>query len=150
MIRLAKKYDIPRLLEIVEAYSYENPIKILGRQENHFPKHVADLLFSIIAGRGFILIDKHMRGALIAVKQNNIWSPNVKELHELLWWVEPEHRNGMVGGKLWLHFDKIATEMMKTGDVNFVVTSTSAHGPLIDYTKRGYLPFSANFVKEQK
>jgi hypothetical protein len=148
MIRLATRYDIPRLLEIVEAYAYENPIETLGKTENHNPKHVEQLLFSIILGKGFILIDNHMRGALIAVKQNNIWSPDVKELHELLWWVEPEHRNGSVGGRLWKEFDKIGTEMLSRGDVNFVITSVSAKGPLIDYTKRNYKAVGASFVKE--
>jgi hypothetical protein len=148
MIRLATRYDIPRLLEIVEAYAYENPIKTLGKTEHHNPKHVEQLLFSIILGKGFILIDNHMRGALIAVKQNNIWSPDVKELHELLWWVEPEHRNGTIGGRLWKEFDKIGAEMLGHGDVDFVITSVSAHGPLIDYTKRGYKAVGASFVKE--
>jgi hypothetical protein len=148
MIRLATRYDIPRLLEIVEAYAYENPIKILGKTEHHNPKHVEQLLFSIILGRGFILIDNYMRGALIAVKQNNIWSPGVRELHELLWWVEPEHRNGTVGGRLWKEFDKIGSEMLVRGDIDFVITSVSASGPLIDYTKRGYKIVGASFVKE--
>jgi hypothetical protein len=148
MIRLATRYDIPRLLEIVEAYAYENPIKTLGKTQHHNPKHVEQLLFSIILGKGFILIDNHMRGALIAIKQNNIWSPDVKELHELLWWVEPEHRNGSVGGRLWKEFDKIGTEMLSCGDVNYVITSVSAKGPLIDYTKRNYKAVGASFVKE--
>jgi hypothetical protein len=148
MIRLATRYDIPRLLEIVEAYAYENPIETLGKTEHHNPKHVEQLLFGIILGKGFILIDNHMRGALIAVKQNNIWSPDVKELHELLWWVEPEHRNGSVGGRLWKEFDRIGTEMLSRGNVNFVITSVSAKGPLIDYTKRNYKAVGASFVKE--
>jgi hypothetical protein len=148
MIRLATRYDIPRLLEIVEAYAYENPIKTLGKTQHHNPKHVEQLLFNIILGKGFILIDNHMRGALIAIKQNNIWSPDVKELHELLWWVEPEHRNGSVGGRLWKEFDKIGTEMLSRGDVDYVITSVSAKGPLIDYTKRGYKAVGASFVKE--
>lgn len=148
MIRLATRYDIPRLLEIVEAYAYENPIKVLSKQHNHFPKYVEELLFSIIAGRGFIYIDEHMRGAIIAIKQSNIWSPKVKELNELLWWVEPEHRNGTVGGRLWKAFDKRAEEMLKAGDIDFVVTSISANGPLIDYSKRGYTPLGAAFVRE--
>lgn len=148
MIRLATRYDIPRLLEIVEAYAYENPIKVLGEQHNHFPRYVEELLFSIIAGRGFIYIDENMRGAIIAIKQSNIWSPKVKELNELLWWVEPEHRNGTVGGRLWKAFDKRAEEMLKTGDIDFVVTSISANGPLIDYSKRGYTPLGAAFVRE--
>jgi len=148
MIRLATRYDIPRLLEIVEAYAYENPIKTLGKTQHHNSKHVEQLLFNIILGKGFILIDNHMRGALIAIKQNNIWSPDVKELHELLWWVEPEHRNGSVGGRLWKEFDKIGTEMLSRGDVDYVITSVSAKGPLSDYTKRGYKAVGASFVKE--
>ena len=148
MIRLATRYDIPRLLEIVEAYAYENPIKVLGEQHNHFPRYVEELLFSIISGRGFIYIDENMRGAIIAIKQSNIWSPKVKELNELLWWVEPEHRNGTIGGRLWKAFDKRAEEMLKAGDVDFVVTSISASGPLIDYRKRGYKPLGAAFVRE--
>lgn len=148
MIRLATRYDIPRLLEIVEAYAYENPIQALAKQHNHFPRYVEELLFSIIAGRGFIYIDNNMRGAIIAIKQGNIWSPKVKELNELLWWVEPEHRNGTVGGRLWKAFDERAGAMLKTGDIDFVVSSISARGPLIDYSKRGYAPLGASFVRE--
>jgi len=148
MIRQATRYDIPRLLEIVESYAYENPIKALGRQQHHNPKHVEQLLFSILAGRGFIYIDNNMRGAIIAIKQGNVWCPDLKELNELLWWVEPEHRNGTIGGRLWKAFDERAEAMLKVGDIDFVVTSISANGPLIDYTKRGYAPLGASFVRE--
>jgi hypothetical protein len=148
MIRLATRYDIPRLLEIVEAYAYENPIKTLGKPDNHNPQHVEQLLFSILMGKGFIYIDENMRGAIIAVKQNNVWCPNVKELHELLWWVEPEYRDGTLGGRLWKAFDQTGTEMLKRGDIDFIVTSISAKGPWIDYTKRDYEAVTASFVKE--
>ena len=148
MIRLATRYDIPRLLEIVEAYAYETPIKALGKQQHHNPKHVEQLLFSIIAGRGFIYIDNNMRGAIIAIKQGNVWCPDLKELNELLWWVEPEHRNGTIGGRLWKAFDQRAEAMLEAGDIDFVVTSISASGPLIDYTKRGYAILGASFVRE--
>jgi len=148
MIRQATRYDIPRLLEIVESYAYENPIKILGEPCNHFPRHVEELLFSIIQGKGFIYIDNNMRGAIVAIKQNNIWSPKVRELHELLWWVEPEYRNGTIGGRLWKAFDAHAQEMLDLGNVDIVSTSISANGPFIDYTRRGYKAVGASFVKE--
>ena len=148
MIRQATRYDIPRLLEIVEAYAYENPIKKLGESHNHFPRYVEELLFSIIQGRGFIYIDSHLRGAIVAYKTSNIWSPKVKELNELLWWVEPEYRNGTIGGRLWKAFDTHAQEMLDLGNVDIVSTSISANGPLIDYTKRGYKAVGASFVKE--
>jgi hypothetical protein len=106
------------------------------------------LLFSIINGRGFILIDKHMTGTLIAIKQNNIWCPDVVELHELLWWVDHEHRNNLVGGKLWIEYDKIASKLLDDGAIHCAYTSVSANGPLINYTKRGYKAVGASFVKE--
>jgi hypothetical protein len=148
MIRLATRYDIPRLLEIVEAYAFENPITVLGNQANHDPKYVESLLFGIIMGRGFVYIDNHMRGAIIGIKNQNIWCPKVRELNELLWWVEPEYRNGTIGGRLWKAFDQQADQMLSGGDVHCVITSVSASGPLIDYTKRGYKPVGASFVKE--
>jgi len=89
-----------------------------------------------------------MRGAIIAYKSNNIWAPKVKELHELLWWVEPEYRHGTIGGRLWKAFDEQASLMLERGDVDVVLTSVSANGPLIDYTKRGYAAVGASFVKE--
>lgn len=148
MIRLATRYDIPRLLEIVEAYAFENTIKKLGDSRNHFPRYVEELLFSIIKGHGFIYIDADMRGAIIAYKNSNIWSPKVKELNELLWWVEPEHRNGTVGGRLWKAFDTHAQKMLKAGEIDYICTSIAATGPLIDFSKRGYKPLGASFVKE--
>lgn len=148
MIRKATRYDIPRLLEIVEAYAFENPITVLGKQANHDPKYVESLLFGIIMGRGFIYIDNNMRGAIIGIKNGNIWCPKVRELNELLWWVEPEHRNGTIGGRLWKAFDQEANEMLARGDIHCAITSVSASGPLIDYTKRGYKAVGASFVKE--
>ena len=148
MIRKATRYDIPRLLEIVEAYAFENPITVLGKQANHDAKYVETLLFGIIMGRGFIYIDNHMRGAIIAIKNQNIWCPKVRELNELLWWVEPEYRNGTIGGRLWKAFDNEASEMLNCGDVHCVITSISSSGPWIDYTKRGYKAVGASFVKE--
>ena len=82
------------------------------------------------------------------MKQQNVWCPNVKELHELLWWVEPEYRSGTLGGRLWKAFDRTGTEMLKRGDVNLIVSSISSKGPWIDYTKRDYEAVSASFVKE--
>jgi len=70
---------------MIEQYALENPnIKLFGNTELHDAKHIEQLLFSIIMGRGFILIDKNMRGCFIAIKSQNIWCPKVTELHQLM------------------------------------------------------------------
>lgn len=148
MIRQATRYDIPRLLEFVEQYAHANPVKTLGDRQFHNAQHVEQLLFQIIVGKGFALIDKEMRGTIIAIKQRNIWCPDVVELHELLWWVEPENRVGTVGGRLWKEFDRIVQQMMAEKQIHVAYTSISAGGPFINYTKHGYKPMGATFVRE--
>lgn len=148
MIRQATRYDIPRLLELIEQYAIETGINALANKANHDAKYVEQFLFEIISGRGFVLIDNNLRGCLIGLVNKNVWCPAVTELHELLWWVEPEFRNTMVGGKLWLEFDKIATSLLKEGKIQMVCTSVSPKGPLIDYTKRGYKVMQATFVRD--
>lgn len=147
-VRLASRHDIPKLLEIVEDYAFEQPIGKLKDTTNHLPDHVEQLLFGIICGRGFIYVDDEMRGAIIAYKTKNIWSPNVMELHELLWWVKPEARSGTLGGRLWMAFDSKATAMLEKGEIDYICTSLAFNGPEINYAKRGYKPLNASFVRE--
>ena len=112
MIREANQYDITRLVEIMRQYASEAPIEILKEPEVQNADHVAQLLFTLIAGRGFILVDDEYRGMIAALVNPNVWCPSVLELKELAWWVEPAHRQGSLGGKLWLEFNKKAQEFV--------------------------------------
>ena len=148
MIRLATRSDIPKLLLIVEGYAKENPIAALCDSLNHDADYVGQLLFEIILGKGFIFVDEEVTGAIIAFKTKNIWSPKLTELHELLWWVKPERRQGTVGGRLWKCFNEKAQQMLDSGHIQIVCTSTSTITPALDYGKRGYKPLSAIFFRE--
>jgi len=147
MIYYANRYHIPRLMEMVEQYALENPnIELFGNKELHDSKHIEELLFSIIKGRGFILMDKNMRGCFIAMRTQNIWCPKVIELHQLMWWVEPEFR-GVLSGRLWKAFDKVATQLLNDNKVQLVFTSVTAKNTLTDFTKRGYSAIEAKFFR---
>ena len=148
MIRNATKYDMPALLNMMRDYSAASPISILQNTEAHDAVHVAKLMEMMLAGRGFILIDTQYRGFLAAIITGNVWCPEVLELRELAWWVNPEHRNGTVGGRLWCEFDNKATIMMDEGRIDYVCTSVLANSPLIDFTKRKYKLLEATFFRE--
>ena len=57
MIRKATRYDIPMLLDLVREYNKEIPIKVYKNKELHDETYVSNLLFTLIKGRGFVLID---------------------------------------------------------------------------------------------
>lgn len=147
MIREANKYDMPELLQMMRDYSTQTPVPALQAAAAHDEAHVANLMMQMMAGRGFVLIDNESRGFIAALITTNVWCPEVYELHELAWWVKPEHRNGTVGGRLWKEFDRLATDLIDDGRIDVAVTAVMANNTWIDYTKRGYSPMQATFFR---
>jgi N-acetylglutamate synthase-like GNAT family acetyltransferase len=147
MIREANKHDMPELLQMMRDYSTQTPVPALQAPAAHDEAHVANLMTQMMAGRGFVLIDNESRGFIAALITTNVWCPEVYELHELAWWVKPEHRNGTVGGRLWKEFDRLATDLIDDGRIDVAVTAVMANNTWIDYTKRGYAPMQATFFR---
>jgi N-acetylglutamate synthase-like GNAT family acetyltransferase len=147
MIREANKHDMPQLLQMMRDYSTQTPVPALQAAAAHDEAHVANLMTQMMAGRGFVLIDNESRGFIAALITTNVWCPEVYELHELAWWVKPEHRNGTVGGRLWKEFDRLATDLIDDGRIDVAVTAVMANNTWIDYTKRGYSPMQATFFR---
>lgn len=147
-MRTATRQDIPKLVEMMRGYASQAPIQILQDPRNHNDEHVAHLLFSILCGRGFIVVDNDYRGMIAAIITPNVWCPNVRELRELAWWVEPEHRNKSIGGRLWVEFNRRAQELLDQNRVDYVCTTVMINSPLIDYTKRGFKPLEATFFRD--
>ena len=149
MIRDANKFDMPELIAMMRDYSAQAPAKTLQKNAVHDVAHVEKMMASMMAGMGFVVIDQKKRGFIAAIITNNVWCPSVLELHELAWWVKPEHRNGTVGGRLWREFDFRAQKMLENGKINIACTSVLANSHFIDYVKRGYEPMEATFFREQ-
>lgn len=148
MIRVATKFDLPALIQMMRDYSTQSPVAALGLAKNHNEDHVRKLLLNLMLGVGFILIDDLHRGFLAAVKTPNVWCPKVIELHELAWWVKSEHRNGTTGGRLWHRFDELAKEMLSKNEVQVVCTSLLSNSVPIDYTRRGYAPMQTTYFRD--
>lgn len=148
MIRKANKFDTPNLIPLMKAYGEESPYRIFKNERFHDSKYVAQLLYEIIAVRGFILIDNDFNGMLIAIITPNVWCPKVTELKELAWWVKPEFRNGTLGGKLWLEFNDLGNKMLDSGQINVVCTTVMSSSPALNYEKRGFKLLETTYFKE--
>lgn len=148
MIRKATPIDMPALIEMMRGYVAEAPMETLKDVSLHNQRHIEELLSSLMAGRGFVLIDEKCRGFIAAIVINNVWCPAVLELHELAWWVRPSCREGTVGGRLWKAFDAIAQEFLDCGRAQIVCTSLLASSPKIKYGKRRYKLMQTTYFKE--
>lgn len=138
MIRLANKFDLDACVEMMRQYAAESGIPALMAAENHDEQHIRDLLISLMAGRGFILIDSEHRGMLAAMVCRNFWCPKVLELREAAWWVHPDHRNKTLGGRLFAVFNAQAKRMLDDGHVQVAFLSlleSSSVKSLPDFVK---------------
>ena len=148
MIRLANKFDIPILIAMIQEFSKETLIQKYKDQALWDKKYVGNLLYSLILGRGFIVIDEDLKGMIIAMITPNVWCPKSNQLNELAWWVAPEARNGLLGGKLWIEFNKQAQQLLDEKRIDVVMTSLMANSPKIDYSKRGFKQLHTTFFRE--
>ena len=148
MIRLANKFDIPILIAMIQEFSKETLIQKYKDETLWDKKYVGNLLYSLILGRGFIVIDEDLKGMIIAMITPNVWCPQSNQLNELAWWVAPEARNGLLGGKLWIEFNKQAQKLLDEKRIDVVMTSLMANSPEIDYSKRGFKQLHTTFFRE--
>ena len=148
MIRLANKFDIPILIAMIQEFSKETLIQKYKDETLWDKKYVGNLLYGLILGRGFIVIDEDLKGMIIAMITPNVWCPKSNQLNELAWWVAPEARNGLLGGKLWIEFNKQAQKLLDEKRIDVVMTSLMANSPKIDYSKRGFKQLHTTFFRE--
>lgn len=145
-MRYATKYDMPHLVDMMKSYAKESGIETLQKKQNE--GHVKTLFYEMLKGRGFILVDDQLRGFLAAYITSNFWNSNVRELHEVAWWVMPEYRDTSIGGRLWLRFNKLAQDLLDQKRVQIVCTSLMPSSPDIDYTRYKFKPLQATFYRE--
>lgn len=148
MIRKATPFDMPALVGMMRGYVAEAPMETLKDSSLHDQAHIESLMASLMAGKGFILVDDLYRGFIAAMVIQNVWCPSVYELHELAWWVMPDHRGGTTGGRLWKEFDVLAQDLLDNGRIQIICSSVIADSPKINYEKRGYRLMQKTYFKE--
>lgn len=147
MIRRASIFDMNFLICAMVEYAEEAKIDVLNN--NHNAEHVKQVFRNIMAGKGVILMDDRRRGFLAAAIAPNLWNPELLQLSEIAFWVDPAYRGGSVGGRLFLEFNRIADEMLKEGQVHLITTSLRGESPKLDYIKYGYTSNETTYIKEK-
>ena len=113
MIRQANTTDFENIKKMFINFANSAPVDYL-----HKPKYDNDYIDQIlysITKQGILLYAEHEgkpAGFFIAVPTPDLWLPELKPvMREAAWWVEPEYREGTLGGKLFFKYLSIAKAM---------------------------------------
>lgn len=138
-IRLANKFDIPNLIRMMKNYREHSPIPCLKSADNE--SYVTDILTHILMGRGVIFVAEWTEGAigmLIAVKNSNIWDPNIMVMNELAYWVDEQHRGSTAGYRLLSAYREYCQDLIDNKEIKFYTISKMVNSPDLKYERFGF------------
>ena len=138
-IRYANKFDIPALITMMKHYREQSPLPCLLRSNNE--EYVTKMLTEILVGRGVIFVADYEGltvGMLIAMRNHNLWDPEIMAINELAYWVEPEHRNTSAGYKLLSKYRNWCEQAKMLGTIDYYTISKMVNSPDLKYDKFGF------------
>ena len=150
MIRIADVKDFKNIKKMFVNFANSAPVEYL-----HNPKYDDDYIDQIFYGilkQGVMLyaeVKGKPAGFFMAVKTPDLWLPNLPPvLREAAWWVEPEYRDGTVGGKLFMKYQQLAKQMKARHQIAGFTMTLMEQSPDIKLEKHGYRPIETVYYAE--
>jgi GNAT superfamily N-acetyltransferase len=135
MIRQATKYDISEIIGMMKNFRAESPVLDLMDVEDE--DYWRQMLNDIFAGKGKVFYEEG-KGLLMCMIIPSIWSPQVLVLHELAWYVLPEHRHTTVGYRLVKAYLNYAEQLVKSERIRYYTLNKMVSSPNLKYEKLGF------------
>lgn len=143
MIRLANKFDIPKIVEMLWNYQRSGFFNIEVTNEESGRR----LLTHILVGGGLALISEkndNVTGMLLAVKAPFVWDNSQFVMSEVAYWVEVEHRNGTDGYRLLKEYVKRCEELKNEKQIKYF-TMSQMYGQNLNYERFGLRPIETTW-----
>lgn len=120
MIRFANKYDNDKIIELLKDFAIKSNNPMTNNPMHWSRTYIEQILATIYAGRGFVLIDDEQTGILVAVKNECFWLKGIFQLQEVML----TGSNKFVIYKLIKEYIKIAKEMLRKKQIDQAVMSS--------------------------
>jgi hypothetical protein len=139
MIRLANKFDVPKIIEMLWNYHDHGNLPDLEITSDESAKKI---LTTIIAGAGIALVSEQkgeLTGMLLAMCTPYMWDHSRFVMTEIAYWVEEEHRGSTAGYRLMKEYLRLCDEMKDSGRIQFC-TMSQMEGQDLNYSRFGFKP----------
>lgn len=144
MIRQATKHDKNQIIDLMKMFRLEADFNELIEVENI--EWWNTILDSIFAGQGAIFIEDG-RGILMSMVLPTIWCNKTFVLHELAWYVTPDHRKSTIGYKLFKAYMEYGEKLKSDGRIKYFTMSKLDTSPGLKYEKYGFRKKDENWIK---
>lgn len=144
MIRVANKYDKDKIIELMKEFrASADFIEILADDNVAYWHQLLDMIF---AGAGKIFYAEN-KGLLMCIILPTVWDNKIFALHELAWYVRPEHRQGTAGYRLFQAYIEYGNELKKSGRIKYYTMTKLDVSPDLDYSKYGFRKKDENWIQ---
>lgn len=120
MIRFANKYDNDKIIELLKDFAIKSNNPLTNNPLSWSKTYIEQILATLYAGRGFILIDNEQTGILIAAKTECFWLKDIYQLQEVML----TGNNKFVIYRLIREYIKISKDMLRKKQINQAVMSS--------------------------
>ena len=120
MIRFANKYDNDKIIKLLKDFAIKSNNPLTNNPLAWSKTYVEQVLATLYAGHGFVLIDDNQTDILVAAKTECFWLKEIYQLQEVMLTAN----NKFVVGRLIKEYVKIAKEMLEKKEINQAVMSS--------------------------
>jgi hypothetical protein len=137
-IRPANKFDLPYIINMLRHFRDNSPVDKIKECNNEV--YISTLFHSILVGRGIAYVAEYDQpfGMIIGYIDQNIWDPEIKVLKELVYWVEPNHRQTTAGYRLLKAYNDRAKELISENRIQLYTMTKMVNSPDLDFSRFGY------------
>ncbi len=153
IVRPATQADDDAIIEILKQFAEEQPFGKLKIHASAYNDHHVRKVLSAIRTGGLCLLateKEQIVGVFMSAVLPDVWLPNMRIMNELVWWVDPQHRDSSAGLRLLKEYTKIGEKMVKKGDIHTFTLTLLETSPKLNIQKRGWIPIETNYVFGEK
>ena len=120
MIRFANKYDNDKIIELLKDFAIKSNNPITYNPLVWSKTYIEQILATLYAGHGFVLIDDKQTDILIVAKTESFWLQNVWQLQEVMLTAN----NKFVVTRLIKEYIRIAKDMINKGEITQAIMAS--------------------------
>jgi N-acetylglutamate synthase-like GNAT family acetyltransferase len=143
-MRQATRHDKPAIKELMRAFRDESGFTELADIDDS--SHLDSLLESILAGQGVVFIEEG-KGLIIGLIAGSVWNDKTLIMHELAWYVKPEHRRSSIGYRLLKAYILYGNGLKAQGRIKYFTLSKLDTSPHLKYEKHGFKKKDENWIQ---